>query len=302
MARITAAQPPAAVPGINPRSGQQVNPRQALTFTGVTMALSAPAGWSVAATSATSFAALPPGASATSRWSVTAPSAGSAAGSGSVTATASFVLDGSHVSQGTAVPVSLVTSLADAFNNTGISDNSDVSSANLDGVGNSFSAQALAAAGLTPGASFTHDGVTFTWPDVSPGRPDNVLADGQTILISGSGTKLAFVGASSPSDEGGTGTVSYTDGTTSTYTVMLDNYFDPPDTAGNETIIEMPYINDSNPATNGGQAQRNHPGWIFYTAVPIISGKTVEAVTLPTGGGVQGSRIVGMHVFALGTG
>ncbi|MGZ4666643.1 MAG: glycoside hydrolase family 2 TIM barrel-domain containing protein [Frankiaceae bacterium] len=75
--------------------------------------------------------------------------------------------------------------LGGAFNNTGISDDSDVMAANFDGVGNSYSAPALTAAGLAAGAGVTHDGITFTWPDVPPGQPDNVLAQGQTILLSG---------------------------------------------------------------------------------------------------------------------
>ena len=309
-ARITATSAPQAVPGINPRSSQQVNPHEAMTFTNVAMALSVPQGWVATATTGTTSAALPPGASATARWNVTVPSAASAAGS--VTATASFVLDQSGQSQSTVVtilPSSVATPLEDAFNNAGISDNSDVASANLDGAGNSFSAEALAAAGLTPGTSFSYDGVTFTWPDVPPGQPDNILAEGQTILVSGSGTKLAFVGASTPSNqpsyETGAGTVYYTDGTTDTYTITLDNYFDPPNTAGNETIAEMPYINCSNPAKNGGVAgQRDHSGWVFYAAVPITSGKTVQAVALPTGGEVNSSSgdVLGMHVFALGIG
>ena len=63
-------------------------------------------------------------------------------------------------------------SLAAAYNNTGISDNSDEAAANYDGVGDSFSAQALAAGtptALTPGQQVTIGGTTFTWPDVAPG-------------------------------------------------------------------------------------------------------------------------------------
>lgn len=52
-------------------------------------------------------------------------------------------------------------SVAGAFNNTGISDDSDFTAADFDGVGNSYSAQALTAAGLGPGAAVTH-----TCPDL----------------------------------------------------------------------------------------------------------------------------------------
>jgi beta-galactosidase len=301
-ARIVAVQSPSAIPGISVPGPGGARPRQEMTLTSTDMTLSAPGGWSIAATSPSSFAALPPGASVTSTWKLTAPTAASAAGAGSVAVTAAFVLDGSRVSQSTTVPVSVALSLSEAFNNVGISDDSDVSEANFDGVGNSFSAQALAAAGLAPGALFTHGGITFTWPDAPPGQPDNVVANGQTILLNGTGTMLAFVGASSPSVEAGVGVVHYSDGSTSAYSVTLDNYFYAP-TPGNETVAQMPYINDSNPASNGGQAgRRNQAVWIFFTSVPIAAGRTVTAVTLPTGGGTQGGRVVGMHVFALGIG
>jgi beta-galactosidase len=302
-ARILATPAPPPLPGLNPPGGQQVTAAQAMTFTAITMSLAVPSGWTSAATSPTSFASLAPGATVTSTWSVTAPSSGGASQPDDVTATASFTLDGNQVTQTTQVPVSLVTSLADAFNNTGISDDSDVSSANFDGVGNSYSAEALAAAGFTPGAAFSVNGIGFTWPDVPSGQPDNVVADGQTVLVSGSGTQLGFVGAGSPEDEGGTVTVYYTDGSTSSAGITLDNYFSPPDT-DDTVVVEMAYCNDSSSSTSGTGApgQRQHPIWAFFVSVPIVSGKTVQAVTLPTGGGTQGSRVYGMHVFALGVG
>jgi len=37
--------------------------------------------------------------------------------------------------------------------------------------------------------------VQITWPDVAPGQPDNVVADGQTVAVSGTGTTLGEVGA-----------------------------------------------------------------------------------------------------------
>src|ERR1017187_5419632 len=58
-----------------------------------------------------------------------------------------------------------------AFNNVGISDDANPAVGNLDGGGYSYSAQALAAADLTPGASVAHDGLTFTLPDVAARAP-----------------------------------------------------------------------------------------------------------------------------------
>lgn len=131
-----------------------------------------------------------------------------------------------------------------------------------------------------------------------------MVAQGQTILLSGSGTTLGFLGAGSPGDESGTGTIYYTDGSTSSFTITLDNYFDKPDT-GNDIIATLPYINDSNPATAGGTAgKRNQTVYVFYTSAAITAGKTVQAVTLPAGGTIPaaGERISGIHIFALGVG
>jgi len=75
--------------------------------------------------------------------------------------------------------------LADAFNNTGISDDTDAGAADLDGAGGSYSAQALAGSGLGPGAVLTRDGLTFCWPEVPSGQPDNVIAAGVPAKVIG---------------------------------------------------------------------------------------------------------------------
>ena len=194
-------------------------------------------------------------------------------------------------------------SLARAFNNIGSSDDSDVSAGDLDGVGNSFSRQALAAAGLAPGAAVQHDGISFTWPDARAGQPDNVIALGQTVLVSGTGSRLGFLGASTPSTVTGDGIVWYADGSTSSFTVTIDNYFNPPGVE-NAAVATMSYVNDSNPASNGGTAgQRAHTVYVFYASVPIVPGRPVRAVTLPPNGSAPASgRNYGMHIFALGIG
>src|SRR5262249_23658565 len=123
-----------------------------------------------------------------------------------------------------AAPAPTIPSLNYASDNVGISDDADPAAADLDGGGYSYSAEALAAAGLAPGAPATHDGRTFTPPDVPAGRPDNVLASGQTIAISGAGT-IGFLGASDYYSSSGAGTITYTDGTTQSFTLSLADWF-----------------------------------------------------------------------------
>ena len=90
-------------------------------------------------------------------------------------------------------------SLAAAYDNAGISDNSNPAAADFDGTGESFSAQALAAGtptALTAGGQATIGGVHVHVAD-AVGAPDNVIADGQIIDLSGSGTSSA---SSAPPD------------------------------------------------------------------------------------------------------
>src|SRR4029077_10251335 len=79
--------------------------------------------------------------------------------------------------------------LANAFDNVGVTADSNTNAGNLDGSGNSFSAGALAAAGVSPGTMTTVGGVTFVWPNTSgTGAPDNVVSNGQLISLNGSAT------------------------------------------------------------------------------------------------------------------
>jgi hypothetical protein len=55
----------------------------------------------------------------------------------------------------------------------------------------------------------------FTWPAAPAGDPDNIQGSGATIDLSGSGSKLTFLGAEYGSVRG-TVTVTYTDGTETT--------------------------------------------------------------------------------------
>ena len=61
-------------------------------------------------------------------------------------------------------------SLPAAYDTNAISDDGNISAANFDGNGNSYSGQALSAAGLSPGATVTVDGATLQWPNVLAGH------------------------------------------------------------------------------------------------------------------------------------
>src|SRR5579875_2941108 len=123
---------------------------------------------------------------------------------------------GSSLASAAPAPAAAPSTLAQAFNNVGITSSASPASGNFDGIGDSFSASGLARDALTPGGSLLHDGQKLSWPDVPAGQPDNVVADGQVIALSGQGSTLGVVGASDNGSASGTFTVSYADGTTTT--------------------------------------------------------------------------------------
>jgi hypothetical protein len=184
---------------------------------------------------------------------------------------------------------------ADYYDNASISTDGTANCADADGGGWSYSAKALADAGLTPGASVTSGGVTYTWPDVQPCSPDNILAAGQTILLHGSGgqSTLGLLGMSTNGSSSGTVVVHYADGSSSSQTVAFNDWASGPGN-GDEAVATMPYRN-----TRSGSAQ-NITMYVFATTVPIDPSKTVESVTLPDVSNHVGTTA--MHVYALGLG
>jgi beta-glucosidase len=177
--------------------------------------------------------------------------------------------------------------LQQAFNNVGTSDNSNPTAANYDGSGYSYSAQALAAAGLTPGATVTHNGVSFTWPNVASGQANNVEANGQTIMYSGAGDTLGFLGAAAFGTQSGTGTITYTDGSTQSFTLNLADWYANAPASGDDLVATA-----SNWNVPAGSTSGNHAVSVYYTSVPLSPTKALLSVTLPTN-----SK---MHIFAMG--
>jgi beta-galactosidase len=209
--------------------------------------------------------------------------------------TVSTLVNAAHIFAVTTGTPAEYPSLAAAFNNTAISGGSGLTTADSASTAGRYSRQALAAAGLTPGATVSHDGLSFSWPEVPAGQPDNVLALGQTVRVSGTGSKLGFLGASSPFTTFGTGVVHYADGTSSEFTFTLDDYRYPPGPS-NESVAAMPQL-------TGTSGSSQHSAHVFYASVPIIPGREVISVTLPqNGANSPPGRPQGLHFFALAVG
>jgi glucoamylase len=182
--------------------------------------------------------------------------------------------------------------LRQAYDNVGITTTADASAGNYDGIGDSFSATDLAADALSPGKSLLHDGLSITWPDVAPGQPDNVVADGQTIAVSGSGSTLGVVGASAFGTTSGTFTVNYGNGTSSSQTVSFGDWINESAATGTDTLA----------TTAGWNTGGTVPVSLYYAAIPLTAGQRVVSVTLPTVGATVANNVPSMHVFSMTVG
>ena len=186
------------------------------------------------------------------------------------------------------------------FNNDGIAaDNNQTcggtDAANYDGDGYAYSNDALTAAGLAPGSSVTADGLSFKWPDLQPCTNDNILAEGQTMLLSGTGNTLGILGSSTNGTCAGTVVIHYTDGTTSTATLTLNDWAQGPG-SGDSSVAAMTYRNSSTAARRPTLGVRDHRAG---SAQP----RRLPSVTFPDISNTISNGATAMHIFsvALGT-
>ncbi|WP_268982802.1 LamG-like jellyroll fold domain-containing protein [Streptomyces sp. HF10] len=249
--------------------------------------------------------------------------AADAAGDDSGTTGYSFLVTGDKGDY----PHANCTSLADCYDNVGISSDSAPAQGNLDGDGNSFSATDLTNAGWASGGKVTVDGATFQLPSYGAGKPDNILAANQTIPFSASGNALEFLAASgytsiatpgaingqqtAPYTPAGMrvsgtycfdgtdpqgpcpaeGTVTYTDGSTKAY------YLTVPDWTNADTSIAAVTLPHVNTATTTKTGARN----LYAFSVPLDPSKTVASVTLPDVSEQAGDHTQTLHVFSMAT-
>jgi beta-glucosidase len=242
---------------------------------------------------------IPGDGTATATFTVSA----TAAGSGNQTIPLAItVTDGSMTFTVAPTPTSALSinvafgSLAAAFDNTGISDESaPFTSASFDTGNDSFSEQQLTTAGFGPGATFTHDGIPYTWPSAAAGNPDNVIGDGQVIEMSGQGSMLGVLGASNNGNATGPVTVIYTDGTQTTGQVTLNDWYSDAEPAPGDILVTTPNWDHS-------PSQGTHAVSIYAESIPIDPTKTVADVILPSPTTQLSTASGPFHVFALGIG
>ena len=184
------------------------------------------------------------------------------------------------------------------YTNIGVSTDGGSSAADYDGDGYSYSANALAAQGVTPRGTITSDGVSYTWPNVDAGQADNIEANGQTIpLQPTTATKIGLLGSATNAPEAGTTgtlTVTYTDGTTQQIPVVFGDWTlganseTPP--TGDQTVATTAYRN----ADGGASDPQTINTYLFAFDATLTAGKTVASVTMPSPDSGD------FHVFAIG--
>ena len=164
--------------------------------------------------------------------------------------------------------------LTDSFNRPGIVADGSVFSSGLDGDGDALSANLL-------GTSQTWAGNTFT---IGPaGTSDVVSATGQTIsLPAGQYSALELLATSvNGSQPNQTFTVTYTDGTTATFTQSISDWCVPQDYAGESKAVSMTYRDFSN-----GTKQTSNC-YVYGYTFALNDSKTVESITLPSDADVE---------------
>lgn len=201
---------------------------------------------------------------------------------------------------GTAAP-----ELTDTFSNVSVTQDTATGYGDMDGWGSSMSAQALAVSGAKPGSTVTHGGLSFIWPTTagvtdagtstgtSYGEPDNTLAAGQTVAVSGTrGGTLGFLVAGANGAASGTATIHYSDGTAQQFTLTGPDWFK---TSG-DVAVTAAYGNKLN------DQRYQHVTYVHYVGVTLQSGRTPVSVTLPdvTSVPAKGSPI--LHVYAMARG
>ncbi|HLH58872.1 MAG TPA: GH92 family glycosyl hydrolase, partial [Streptosporangiaceae bacterium] len=255
----------------------------------VSWSVSAPSGSGLSATPSHGTASVPAGGG-------TIPvtlSASSSAPETFSTVTVSATVGGQAVpAENLTVQVATPGSLASYFGNRGVSDDSDPMAADFDGGGYSYSAQALAAAGASPGGKVSAGGASYVWPSSPAGEPDNVVANGQVVTVNApaGASSLDLLASATDGASSGTVTVTYSDGSTASVPITVTDWAAGSPEPGNTVALATPYRNCGCGSTVYGTTS------VYSVAVPINSALGVAKVTLPadTSGGA-------MHIFAVTT-
>jgi len=183
------------------------------------------------------------------------------------------------------------------LDSSGITSDAQHAADSLDWTGHALSLDALAAAGVTPGAKVSANGLAYTWPNVPapasatpPVRPDHVEVAGQEIALPAmdGATKIGFLLTAIKGPATTTAQVMYGDGSTSSANLSISDWTPGSLQAGNTVAIDTAHR-----ATTAG-TDTTHAD-VYSVTVPVTAGKTPLWVRLtsPTSGSAA------IHLFAV---
>ena len=244
---------------------------------------------------------VPAGSQARAPLTVTAGATTQAGSSYPVTFTATTTAGTALESSTLAVNAANIGDIWPYFNNIGVASDGQYVSDGFLGTIYAYSSAALAADGITPGATVTAGGVTYTWPSQAAGQPDSVETDGQVMPVSlpAGSTTIGLLGgaiATSSAGASGTLTITYADGTRQQAQIAFS---DITLNGGEFTRLSSNTVAASMPYFDAVGVQAPYPAYLYSVSVPLEAGKTVASVTLPVVTSGLGNQI---GIFAIGAG
>ncbi len=162
----------------------------------------------------------------------------------------------------------------------------------LDSSGHSFSREALAAAGVTPGGTVSVGGFTYTWPAAQEGERDNYVAAGDRIALgdAAGATRIGVLGTATNGPSRTTATVAYSDGSTSQSTLQFGDWVsgngNSQPTAGDRRAAAMTYRTTPSGTENASTT-------LYSAAIALDPGKLPVSLSISAPGAGL------FHVFAL---
>jgi hypothetical protein len=165
--------------------------------------------------------------------------------------------------------------LGGAFNREGIvTDGTTFTGGGLDGDGSAYSANLL-------GSTITFGGAMFTLGAAN--TSNDVSAAGQTITLpSGQFSSLRMLAAGVNGNQASQSfVVHFSDGTSSTFTQSISDWFTPQSFAGESTAVTMSHRNNSD-----GTAD-NRTFLLYGYSFSLNNAKTVSSITLPNNANVE---------------
>ncbi|WP_309129696.1 NPCBM/NEW2 domain-containing protein [Microbacterium sp.] len=176
-------------------------------------------------------------------------------------------------------------SLAGAYNADSVTTLETAKAGDFDGGGATFSAEALARAGVEPGSTVTvgegDAAIEYTWPAPS-GANDSVAPAGQTVSLTGKGTHLAVL--ASAASGGGVNPaleLHYADGTVSKQNLFIPNWLPQASGLGGASVAISSLGRNS--ATNPNVYE--YPTYryqVYSNLVRLNPAKELAYVVLPT--------------------